>query len=101
MHFTIERGTDIDTALEMIKQFINIQKEAGYSVVKNRCHLYLNLSSPDKKACALNPEDYVVTDEKIVNENDLYEKEAMNKGKKAVVEFKKNIWHRLLAMRKK
>ena len=29
MHFTIERGTDIDTALEMIKQFINIQKEAG------------------------------------------------------------------------
>ena len=49
MHFTIERGTDIDTALEMIKQFINIQKEAGYSVVKNRCRLYLNLSSPDKK----------------------------------------------------
>ena len=65
MHFTIERGTDIDTALEMIKQFINIQKEAGYSVVKNRCHLYLNLSSPDKKACVLNPEDYVVTDEKL------------------------------------
>ena len=87
MHFTIERGTDIDTALEMIKQFINIQKEAGYSVVKNRCHLYLNLSSPDKKACVLNPEDYVVTDEKIVNENDLYAKEAMDKGKKAVVEF--------------
>lgn len=80
-------ATDIDTALEMIKQFINIQKEAGYSVVKNRCHLYLNLSSPDKKACVLNPEDYVVTDEKIVNENDLYAKEAMDKGKKAVVEF--------------
>lgn len=32
MHFTIERGTDIDTALEMIKQFINIQKEAGYNL---------------------------------------------------------------------
>lgn len=69
MHFTVERGTDIDAAMRQIMDYLNEQKTLGYTEVKNRCHLYLNLATPKKVAFPGNSNDFIVTNDAFVNEN--------------------------------
>lgn len=69
MHFTVERGTDIDVAMRQIMDYLNEQKTLGYTEVKNRCHLYLNLATPKKVAFPGNSNDFIVTNDAFVNEN--------------------------------
>lgn len=68
MHFTVERGTDIDAAMRQIMDYLNEQKTLGYTEVKNRCHLYLNLATPKKVAFPGNSNDFIVTNDAFVNE---------------------------------
>ena len=69
MHFTVERGTDIDAAMRQIMDYLNEQKTLGYTEVRNRCHLYLNLATPKKVAFPGNSNDFIVTNDAFVNEN--------------------------------
>lgn len=69
MHFTVERGTDIDAAMRQIMDYLNEQKTLGYTEVKNRCHLYLNLATSKKVAFPGNSNDFIVTNDAFVNEN--------------------------------
>ena len=39
-----------DAAMRQIMDYLNEQKTLGYTEVKNRCHLYLNLATPKKVA---------------------------------------------------
>lgn len=79
MHFTIERGTDIDVAMQQIMDYINEQKALGYTEVKNRCHLYLNLATPRKVAFPGNGDDFIVTNDSFVNENAVLAKKGRDK----------------------
>lgn len=90
MHFTVERGTDIDVAMRQIMDYLNEQKTLGYTEAKNRCHLYLNLATPKKVAFPGNSNDFIVTNDAFVNENAVLVEKGRGKAINMVLCILKN-----------